>query len=177
MKKLFYAILALATLTLASCEKDPIGGTATEKLSGQWYVTTQGIDADGSVVLDDEDLFGIGGFLLLTYSTAGNTDSLWIDDIYSATKEIWDKYGFKVRVGCNTADGSFGIANGYDIKDSVDVEITNGKILLGAAKTPSGQPADSIVFDILFSNDPFAGTYYDRLRVTGYRYTGLANDD
>ena len=53
MKKVLYAILALATLTLASCEKDPIGGTATEKMAGQWYVQVQGVDAAGTVLYED----------------------------------------------------------------------------------------------------------------------------
>jgi hypothetical protein len=70
MKKLVYAIVALATLTLASCEKDPIGGTATEKLAGQWYVQVDGYDTKGdSVVIAD---FNDGRFILLTYNTAAN---------------------------------------------------------------------------------------------------------
>lgn len=172
MKKVFYAIVALAALTLTSCDKDPIGGTATESMAGQWYVNVQGLDTDGSVLYEDEDLFQIGNFWLLTYNTADNDlDSMWIRDV---DKAFWD---FQIKVGCNQANATFGIAQGDDILNGITAEITNGKILYGAAKTPSGMPADSIVFDVLFSDDPYAGLYYDRLRVTGYRYTGLANDD
>ena len=172
MKKVLYAILALATLTLASCEKDPIGGTATEKMAGQWYVQVQGVDEDGAVLYEDEDLFGIGNFWLLTYNTAANdADSMWISDVDGA---FWE---FQIKVGCNQADQTFSIAAGPDILNGITADITNGKILNKAATTPSGMPADSIVFEVLFSDDPYAGVYYDHLRVSGYRYTGLANDD
>ncbi|MBQ7530632.1 MAG: hypothetical protein IJT12_02880 [Paludibacteraceae bacterium] len=184
MKKILYAILALATLTLASCEKDPIGGTATEKMAGQWYVQVQGVDAAGTVLYEDEDLYGIGNFWLLTYNTAANTaDSMWISDVDGA---FWE---FQVKVACNQSAGTFSAAAGEDILNGATAVITNGKILYGAAKTPSGMPADSIVFEVLFDDDPYAApneealganfkfALYDHLRVSGYRYTGLANDD
>jgi len=178
MKKVYLAILALATLTFASCEKEPIGGTATEKMAGQWYVECIAVDAEGKVVLEDADLFGIGKFIINTFNTSDNTpDSMWIGDVDDAMGYIWDYYGFQVKVGCNLTNETFSVVNGFDIIDEDVVNITNGKILRSAGKTPSGMPADSIVFDILFDSDPYAGAYYDHLRITGIRYTGLANDD
>ena len=182
MKRVLYAILALATLTLASCEKDPIGGTATEKMAGQWYVQVQGVEADGTVLYEDEDLYGIGNFWILTYNTADNkSNELWISDV---DKAFWN---FQVKVNCNIADATFSVSGAEDIIGGEAVDITNGKILYGAAKTPSGMPADSIVFEVLFEDDPYAapnegkpgfeGAFYDHLRVSGYRYTGLVNDD
>ncbi|MBR1878424.1 MAG: hypothetical protein IJ814_05385 [Paludibacteraceae bacterium] len=172
MKKIYFAIVALAALTFASCEKAPIGGTATESLAGQWYVTVQGLDTDGSVLYEDEDLFGLGNFWLLTYNTAANDpDSIWIQDVDGA---FWD---FKVKAHCDKDAGTFEVAGAIDQQYGISVDITNGKVLKGAAKTPSGMPADSITMDILYSDDSYAGVYYDRLRITGYRYTGLAADD
>lgn len=173
MKKVLYAILALATLTLASCEKDPIGGTATEKMAGQWYVECIAIDGDGTVLYEDADLFGIGKFWLLTFNTAANNkDTLFIQDVDGA---CWD---FKLKVACDQAADTFGIIAGENLQYApCNADVTNGKILRGAGKTPSGAPADSIVFDILFDDDSYAGVYYDRLRITGIRYTGLVNDD
>lgn len=174
MKKLVYAIVALATLTLASCEKDPIGGTATEKMAGQWYVTLQHIDADGKVMYGGEDLFGVGQFIVLTFNTAANDkDSLFVQDYNGA---FWD---FKVRTACNLDDLTFNIKAGENLQYApCNVDITGGKILRGAATTPSGAKADSIVFDIAFDDDPYPGAgYYDHHRITGYRYTGLVNDD
>ena len=172
MKKLFFAICALATLTFASCEKEPIGGTATEKMAGQWAVTLQHCDADGNLLYGGADLFGIGEFLVLTFNDALNSpDSLFIQDYKGA---FWD---FKVKAACDQANGTFAIKAGYDYQNGIDVDVINGKILRGAAKTPSGMPADSIVFEIAFSDDPYVGSYYDHHRITGYRYTGLAGDE
>lgn len=172
MKKLVYAFVALATLTLASCEKEPIGGTETEQVAGQWYVECVGLDTDGSVLYEDADLFGLGKFWVITFNTASNTaDSMYIQDVFAA---FWD---FKIKVAVNQSAGTFGITGGENLQYPCTADITNGKILYGAGKTPSGQPADSIVFDILFDDDDYAGVYYDRLRITGIRYTGLAADD
>jgi len=177
MKKLYFAIVAAAALMFVSCEKAPIGGTAVEKLSGQWYVSVQGINTDGSVLYEDEDLFELGKFVLITYNTAANDlDSIWIQnvDLFGGSLVFLN---FKVKAHCDINAGTFEIAGGPDQQHGSSVDITNGKILRGAAKTPSGMPADSITMDILYSDDPYVGVYYDRLRITGYRYTGLAADE
>lgn len=53
------------------------------------------------------------------------------------------------------------------------MKITDGKILEGAALTPSGMPADSIVYMIQFDDDPDGLTY----KVSGFRRTGFPADD
>ena len=53
------------------------------------------------------------------------------------------------------------------------VKITDGKILEGAALTPSGMPADSIVYMIQFDDDPDGLTY----KVSGFSRTGFPADD
>lgn len=176
MKKLFLALAALATLTFVSCEKKEVGGTAVQDMSGEWYVHVVAIDEDGTVLYEDPDLFDFGNFIVLTYNDAANNgDKLFIQDTPNADGEIfWD---FKVKANCNTGDNTFSVKGGEDLNNGISIDITNGKILFGAAKTPSGQPADSITFDVLFEDDDYAGVYYDRLRMTGYRYTGLAADD
>lgn len=75
-----------------------------------------------------------------------------------------------------------------DVENACNITITDGKILNGAATTPSGMPADSIVFYVEFDDDyteddegnpvyvPEAYGFKN-YRVSGYRYTGLANDD
>lgn len=57
--------------------------------------------------------------------------------------------------------------------EGCDVTIDGGKILLEAATTPHGTPADSIVYYVSFSDDEPGMRY----KVSGYRYTGLAVDD
>ena len=181
MKKLMYAIVALATLTLASCEKDPVGGTATEKMAGQWYVQVDGYDTEGdSVVIED---FNDGRFVLLTYNTASNVpNKLYIND----RGKFWD---FTVQVDCDLNTLTF-TSNGDVQNEAYDskVNISNGKIVLGGTTTPSGAKADYIQFDITFDDDDLAaygmpgvsyGDYYgfNVYRVSGWRYTGLVNDD
>ena len=50
--------------------------------------------------------------------------------------------------------------------------------MLGAATTPSGMPADSIVFIVTFDDDDYPEAFgYYGYRVSGYRYTGFAADN
>ncbi len=181
MKKIVYLFAVL--LVFASCEKEDIGGTATESLAGQWYVHVDAVDADGELVYSDDELYGIGNFLLLTYNTSYNSaDTLFVDD----QKNFWD---FKTKVLCNTSNKTFGNEDYADnYKYESGVKITGGKILNGAATTPSGMPADSIVFYVEFDDDyaevdegeyEYTPTAYgfSSYRISGYRYTGFTNDD
>ena len=166
MKKILFLIMAAVGVFLTSCEKEKAGGTETQKIAGEWSVTFNGINADGSI---DEDCFGIGYFNILTYNTEKNVPSeMWVDDEGNS----WD---FKVIADLDYNAGTF------STKDFVDnysydsqVKITDGKVLYGAAKTPSGMPADSIVFNVYFDDDDPGSLGY---QISGYRYTGLANDD
>lgn len=176
MKKIIlYAILFITGSSLfVSCEKDPIGNTATEQLAGDWYVTADAVDASGNVVYSD--VFNLGNFHLDTYNLATNvSDTLWVCD----NSAFWD---FKVKVPCNVNDLTFGTAEVTDTLPnyaySSGVIITDGKILKGKATTPRGMTADSIVFNVSFdddSNPTHLG--YDHYRVSGYRYTGFTNDN
>jgi hypothetical protein len=171
MKKLVYFAALLLTTVFASCEKEEIGGTATQATAGQWYVTVDAADGNGNVVEGLEDMFSLGRITMLTFNTAENNPK---EMIVSDIGNFWD---FKVKAHCDINAGTFEIAGGPDQQHGISVDITNGKILRGAAKTPSGMPADSITMDILFGDDTYAGVYYDRLRITGHRYTGLAADE
>ena len=62
----------------------------------------------------------------------------------------------------------------YDSK----LTIKDGKILYGAATTPSGARADSIVFKVTFSDDTKpADMGFAAYQVAGFRYTGLTKDN
>ncbi len=170
MKKILY--LFIATLFFASCEKDEVGGTATQSLAGEWYVTASQVDDDLNVVYDD--LFGVGQFMVNTYNTAANVASeMWVSDMGN----FWY---FAVKVDCDTKALTFS-SNGAVANQSYedcDVTIEGGKIMYGAATTPHGTPADSIVFYVSFSDDPYPAYYgYSKHMISGYRYTGLASDD
>jgi len=186
MKKIFFALLALASFALTSCEKEKVGGTAVESMAGQWYVTVQGIDENGDLLYTDDDLYGFGPFVILTYNDAADKgDKLFIQDTPNADGDLF--WGFKVKADCNADAGTFSILGAEDYLGGISVDVTNGKILKGAATTPSGMAADSITFDILFEDDKYAEanigkpgvttTYYYKLRMTGYRYTGFVADE
>lgn len=53
MKKLIYLCMAILCMTFASCEKDEVGGTATQALAGEWYVTVDAVDANNNVTALD----------------------------------------------------------------------------------------------------------------------------
>ncbi|MGM9811196.1 MAG: lipid-binding protein [Paludibacteraceae bacterium] len=176
MKKVVYGMLMLCAVLLASCEKEEIGGTAVESLSGQWYVHVDAIDLDGSVWA--EDPYGLGNILLLTYNTnANDADSLIVDDL----AYFWE---FKVTVPCALSTGTFGWSSSEKSSTNlvpdygIQVPLWEGKILKGAATTPSGMPADSIVFNVLFEDDTNPADYgFSHYQIAGYRYTGLAADE
>lgn len=174
MKKIFLSmiIVAFSVLSFTSCEKDPIGGTTTEAMAGEWYVTGVAVDANGDIVYDDADLFGLGHFHLDTYNTADDAGTeIWIDDLGN----FWD---FKVKASIDLKAQTFNVADAQNVSYDCKVTITDGKILKGAAKTPSGAVADSISFLVTFDDDTYPVDYgFSAYRIAGYRYTGLANDN
>lgn len=177
MKKVLYFAALLFGLTLTSCEKEEMGGTATEATAGQWYVTVDAADENGNLVEGLEDLFGLGRVVMLTYNTsANNPNEMIVDDIAN----FWE---FKVKVACdqqaltfqtNTTENNNLVAGNEDI----NVSITGGKILPQAGRQNNGSPADSIVFYVSFSDDEYPAAYgYKNYRVSGIRYSGLEEND
>lgn len=174
MKTLKYLCLALLAVLAASCEKDEVGATATEAVAGQWYVTAEAVDANGNTVFSDDELFGLGHFLVLTYNTADNkADELWVNDLGN----FWN---FAVKAKSDVSAKTFAtdgaVAN--TAYDDCDVTVEGGKVMYGAATTPHGTAADSIVFYVSFSDDSYPAAYgYAKYKVSGYRYTGLTQDE
>lgn len=164
MKKVLYLATMLLCMAITSCQKEDIGGTATESLAGQWYVQANMVNADGSVI---EDPYGLGRFQILTYNTsANNPNEIWIDDI----KNFWN---FKVKANGDINTLTFGAASAENQRgDEITINITNGKIIKNGGMQNNGSPADYITMDVEFSDDP--GTIY---RLEGVRYSGLAEND
>ncbi len=172
MKKYFVTILAAFIFFTFGCEKvtDP-GGTAVEKMAGDWWVEYEIVDlSTGSSYEEYDNYPGSGHYLIYTFNTAANTDDeMWIND----DGNFWD---FQVKAAVDYADRTFSthptdtisVVPGYDIS----VKIYEGKVLEGAATTPSGSPADSIFFIAEFEDDPGYGYV-----LKGFRRTGFAADD
>ncbi|WP_201300895.1 lipid-binding protein [Sunxiuqinia indica] len=178
MKNLFlYTVLLVSGLFfITSCEKEEIGGTATESMAGEWYVTADAIDADGNIVY--EDVFGLGHFHLDTYNSSSNSSTeMWIDDndnFYYGGNDL----GFKTKTDLDLTARTFSATNSTNAYYDNTLTITNGKVLYDAATTPSGMPADSIVFELSISNDTLPATYgYIQYKIAGFRYTGLTGDE
>ena len=156
MKKVLYLATMLLCMAFTSCQKEDIGGTATESLAGVWY--------DGSVT---EDPYGLGRFQIMTYSTsANNPNEIWVDD----SKNFWN---FKVKATGDVNSLTISAASAQNQRgDEITVNITNGKIIKNGGVQNNGSPADYISIDVEFSDDP--GTIY---RLEGVRYSGLEEND
>ena len=91
--------MAVLCMAFASCEKDEVGGTATQALAGEWYVTVDAVDANGNTVL--EDPFGMGKVLMNTYNTAANTSTeMWVND----NGNFWN---FRIKVASDVNNLTF----------------------------------------------------------------------
>ena len=146
---------------MMSCDlgNDPdVGGTATQAVAGEWFTT---FNASGET--------GGDYYLITTSNTAANSTNefLIFDDA-----NTWD---YKVKSPLNLDAKTFGgtglvsLVPDYEIT----VNITNGKIIPGAATSTGGNVTDSIYFQINFSDDP-DNLIYD---VAGYRRTGFLEDE
>ena len=184
MKKVLYFAALLFCAGFSSCEKEDIGGTATEDMAGEWYVTIDAADANGNLYIDSdgdswEDPFGMGRVHMVTSNTAANVASeLMVDDL----ENFW---AFRVKTVADPAARTFATkapASNDDVNnlngDDIWVTIDGGKILPQAGRQNNGSVADSIVFYVSFSDDPYPAKYgYAKYRVSGIRYSGLEEND
>ncbi len=174
MKKII--VFALIAILAISCQKDPIGGTATQAISGEWSVIYDAVDADGNVIIPDVN----GGYSrVLTFCTSKNA----ADSIFVADEQYFT--AFQGKIPCNLGQMAFGSADmtdnlyGSTAYHGAGMIVNNGKILEGAATTPSGMPADSIYFELSFDVDNLpgmVGVEWDHYVVSGFRFTGLEGD-
>ncbi len=178
MKKIFYiAVSLLFAFIVSSCEKDEVGGTATQAAAGQWYVTYDGCDANGKVVPDAAD-FNEGRSILLTYNTPANDASkLYIDDLsnFLGFKGVMD-----LQLSGLTFSTSAMIASErtHSSKVSDKFTITDGVIVPGGGVQKNGSKTDSISFYLQYETDNYAqSNNYVKYFVHGVRYSGLAEND
>ena len=165
-------------------------------------VITQTLDGSPN---SGEDYFGVGRTLILTYNTAANSATeMWVDNLgignFAASyASYWKSYGFfptyaikaKVNIDQNnltfrsTDAENFGDGyvwvdddeNPFHEEKAMPVTI-DGKILKGAGRQNNGSPADSIIFFVTYKDDPwFPDDGYTKYKVSGIRYSGLAEND
>jgi hypothetical protein len=185
MKRYTVFLFAALALTFQACQEDyEPGGTAVKDMAGDWWVTYQnsveeyyylfgGIgEMPSTDTIQDwtwDYIYDDAHYPLTTYNTAADLSTeMFIDDAM-----YWE---YKVKVAVDYAAKTFELPDGAAnmAYDDCDITILKGRILKGAATSPSGTPVDSIVFYVKFSDDPYGFTY---TKVSGYRYTGFPEDD
>lgn len=161
MKKVIYFAALLLLTVFASCEKDEMGGTATESVAGQWYVKANEIR--GGQVVENPNA---ERFLILTYNTsANNPNEIWIDDLGHFKK-------IKIKASADVNGLTFSASQAQNQSGNNTVNVTNGKITPNGGKQNNGSPADYITMDVELSSE--SGVIY---RLEGVRYSGLAEND
>lgn len=154
MRNIMMIILVFGAACMWACSKDlpDAGGTATEALSNEWWVTD-----NGSTVRK-----------ISTFNTSSSQDSMWV----SMTKAP-DTFLVKVKV--DPASLTFSVQNSKNVngKRINTVSITNGKILLNGGKSQTGNITDSIYLEAEYSNAPgvkhiFAGVARTRYEEDDY---------
>ena len=139
------------------------GGTNIQNMCGNWEVVWYAVDANGETV----DAWTEG--TIFTYNKADNsTSQMWIDD-----QKTYKKFQFLVNIDYNTMTFRTDSVD-YDAAGSGKAAVSNGKIMLGAAKNLHGMPTDSIVFEIGFNDDNYPAKYgFHHYRVEGTKYSGF----
>ncbi|MBR4214363.1 MAG: hypothetical protein IKR94_03500 [Bacteroidales bacterium] len=182
MKKILYIPIIAILLALFACEKEEVGGTATQDVAGEWYVTFSLIDTDGDTTyaadLVDAEIFNAERGIIRTFNTAQNVpNKMQISDMAAfgggakGSGTISQFLCFNVEIDINQETGEFSTAGGefvrnleenykYDPKKGwtpeqryAQVKIVNGKITKDGGKQNNGSVDDTIEFDIYFDNN------------------------
>lgn len=164
--------MALA-FAFSSCSKDEPGGTETQSMAGEWYVTVDAIDADGNVI----DAWQDTPVIIRTFNTSDNSSKkMYISDCsvysygveYAGSHGYWELFGFYMPVEVDLVNKTFATADGaenlmpnynyaawadYGYPEYCSVSITNGKIITDGGKQNNGSVDDAIEFDIKVVND------------------------
>lgn len=165
MRKQFLLLAAAAIIlvSLGSCKKklDDPGGTAAQKVAGEWFVT---LTSGGA------DVFSLGHFKMSTYNTSANNNQIWVDDLGNG-------YVFKVKSTVDNNNLTFSATNApseYANPPSApeSVTIKNGKVIPNGGHSKSGNVVDSIYMEAIFSDDPTT-TYV----MSGHFRTGFFEDE
>lgn len=147
---------------MSSCKKKlEVGGTAVQKMSGDW------------IVLIDDDREE-GNFIISTFNTSDNSSTqLWIQ-ANTLTTEADGNFGIKGKINVDlnamTISGT-NIANiGRSAAANPTFNISNGKIVTNGTVGPgSNTPTDLISFDLTVRGKTY--------KIEGYHQTGFLEDE
>ena len=165
IKNIKILLLALLSLPLmfTSCDENDKNdgidflendGTKAEQFAGDWYIT---------YIMNGE--VEVSNIRIQTFNTAANEpNSFWIMDM-----SYW---GYQIKLqGQNNL--TFTGTDGIDISQyESDAVITNGKIMLKAAMSKTGNVTDSIYMEAVFASQPD-----DTYVIAGHKRTRWPEDD
>ena len=163
MKK-YLSISLLAFLILTSCERNlpDVGGTSTQNMANQWWVT---------YTVNGADVLGVGHIQIATYNSSANNNELWIDDLGHGRAG----YRFKVKTTADLDNMTFSASNANNLSYTTgstnpqSVTITNGRIMTGAARSRTGNVTDSIYMQATMGGNTYT--------ISGYARTKWPEDD
>ncbi|HKG07204.1 MAG TPA: lipid-binding protein [Pedobacter sp.] len=155
-------ILLAIILTVfgTSCKKDQeIGGTAVQKMSGDWYVLING---------DTEE----GHFTMYTFNTSDNSSTqIWIqaNSLATETGGIGVKGKMNVDLNSMTFSGTNVTNIGSSRVANPTFAVANGKVTTNGTVGPvSNTPTDLISFDLIIGGKTY--------KIEGYHKTGFVQD-
>lgn len=139
MKKIIYSLIAVLAFAFASCEKEEPGGTATQDVAGEWYVTIVAVSNNSDTLTGDDLLYigaqmgyelwneGVEKGIIRTFNTAANVpDKMFISDMstFGGGQKGYSNFSpylcFNVPVTVNQADGTFA-TEGNDFVKNLEV--------------------------------------------------------
>jgi hypothetical protein len=107
---------------------------------------------------------------LNTYNTAANVPTeMWLKEGYLLNTALKVATNYAGRT-FEMAEQTVSVAPEVWGASEITLNITDGKVLADAATTPSGMPADSIVFFVNVQGD-------DTYKIAGFRRTGFPADE
>lgn len=157
MKKYIFLLFSVLAFALTSCnnETEP-GGTAVEKMAGEWVVKSEGVN-NGK------------WFTVRTYNTASNVATeMWLED-KGLNYKIRVAVSYDARTFATAEAVSNTIASKENAPAPAKIKISEGKVQEGAYETPGGHISDKISFTV----EADGQTY----KVEGFRRTGFAEDN
>ena len=157
MKLNKYIIPILLTVTIAgSCtKKQDVGLTSTVNMAGEWWV---------KYYYNNTELTDYNK--MISFNTSDpNSGKVWVDDGH-----VWP---FKAKFDVDYANLTFKsmASTPNTLVTNGTIRVVEGKILLGAGRSLSGNTVDSIYLKLEFSDDP--GNEYE---IRGHYDTGFFVD-
>lgn len=166
MKNRYKTVIVAAIFSIAaftSCENQgyddyDAGSYPTEALNGEWYID----------ISDEAGNLYVTHALHKTYDDKGN---LFITDRVGSSDDFTG-WWTETQLDYNLENLTFSATESPNTADGSVVTITEGKILKGAAHSPSGVVVDSIYFKGVFDYDPETVLIF-----SGFRRTGFEEDE